>query len=291
MRKLIIIFVLNISVISGIEGRMPPVDCRRADRAMYATRAQKDTVKRAIVIGASAGMGKEVAKLLAADGYIVGLAARRLPCLQMVQREIPSFTYIKEIDASHPEEAVKRLQDLIDEMGGLDLLVISVTGFHEADATDRHWAASKKVIDVDVVGFYALARTGLTFFEQQGYGHFVGFSSIDGLRGIAGCPAYSAAKAFCSRYMEAERNYFIQKGLPIVVTDIVPGWINSTEDPDFKKKHPQAYWVESLDDAAQEIFVAIKNKVPVAYITQHWQQVADVLKIMPDDLYNALGGL
>ncbi len=247
--------------------------------------------KRAIVIGASVGMGRAVAKLLAADGYTVGLAARRLKLLEALQQEIPTPTFTKQIDIAQTDAAVGKLEELISEMGGLDLLVISTTGFHDVDWSNRDRSASKSVFDVDIIGFYALAHTGLNFFEKQGRGHLVGFSSLDGLRGIAGCPEYSAAKAFCSRYMEAERNRCIQKGLNITITDIIPGWINSSNDPDYAKKNPKAYWIDSLDDAAQDIFEAIKNKKPVAYITKRWQQVADVIKTMPDELYNALGGI
>ena len=247
--------------------------------------------KRAIIVGASNGMGREVAKLLAADGYIVGLAARRLSRLQEIQKTIPTQSYIKQLDASKPEEAIKNFEALIQDMGGLDLLVISITGFYEVDYKNRDWKADKAVFDVDILGFYALARTGLNYFEKQGHGHLVGFSSVDGLRGIAGCPSYSAAKAFCSRYMEAERNRFMQKNLPVIVTDIIPGWINNNDDPDYQKNHPKAYWIDSLKDASQEIFQAIKNKDSVAYITKRWQKVADLIKVIPDDLYNALGGL
>lgn len=247
--------------------------------------------KRAIIVGASLGMGREVSKLLAADGYEVGLAARKLPLLQKLQKEILTSTYIKQIDASKPEEAVKRLEMLIQEMGGLDLLVLAISGFRDIDWNNRDWTADKAIFDVDIIGFYALARTALNFFEKQGHGHLVGFSSVNGLRGVAGAPTYSAAKAFCSRYLESERNRCIQKNLSITITDIIPGWVNSYEDPDFKKKNPEAYWVDSLHDASQEVFLAIKNKVPVAYVTHRWEKVAEIIKIMPDDLYNAIGEL
>jgi short-subunit dehydrogenase len=236
-------------------------------------------------------MGREVAKLLAKDGYVVGLSARRLHLLKKIQEEISTTTYIKQIDVSKPDEAVKKLEEMTLEIGGLDLIVLSGTGFREVDWTSRDWTADKSVFDVDILGFYALARTALNFFEKQGHGHLVGFTSVDGLRGVADCPAYSAAKAFCSRYMEADRNRCAQKNLSITITDIIPGWINSQEDPEYKKKALKAYWVDSLQDASQEIFLAIKNKVPVAHITKRWQQVAEVLKTMPDELYNALGGL
>lgn len=243
--------------------------------------------KRAIVIGASIGMGREISKLLAADGYIVGMAARRTYLLEQIQQEIPSQTYISYMDASNPDDATERLNAMIEEMGGLDLLVIAVTGFYDCDFDDNDWHKSLPVLTVDVVGFFALARTGLNFFENQGYGHLVGFSSIDGLHGAASCQAYSASKAFCSRYMEAERNKFIQKNMPIFVTDLCPGWINSKDDIDFTQM-PHAYWVETLEDASREIFEAIKNKTPVAYITKRWEKVATLLATIPNDLYNAL---
>lgn len=243
--------------------------------------------KKAIVIGASVGMGREVAKLLAADGYSVGMAARRISLLEKIQQEIPTQTYIAQIDVAKHDEAVEKLNALIEEMGGLDLLILAMTGFWECDFESNDWTKSLPVLTVDVIGFFALARTGLTFFENQGYGHLVGFSSMDGLRGVAGAPAYSASKAFCSRYLEAEGNKYIQRNIPIFVTDIVPGWINSREDIDFTQL-PHSYWVESLEDASREIFEAIKNKVPVAYITKRWQKVAELLTWIPNDLYNAL---
>lgn len=249
--------------------------------------------KRAIVIGASSGMGRELAKLLVTDGYIVGLTARRLELLQQLQKELHSPSYVLQIDASRPEEAVKKLKELILKMGGLDLLIITITGAKDTDDADRDWLADKSIFDVDILGFFALARTGINFFEQQGYGHLVGFTSIDCLRGVASCPVYSAAKAFCSRYLEAERNRCIQKKLSITITDIMPGWVNSQDlnMQDYNQKHPRAYWVDSLSDAAHEIFAAIKNKMPLAYSSKRWQSVADMIKVMPDDLYNALGGL
>lgn len=250
-----------------------------------------DSHKRAIIIGASSGMGKAVTQRLAQQGYIIGLAARRIDRLQALQEMIQAQSYIKQIDVAKPHEAVEQLQELIIEMGGLDLLVIASSGFREITFNNRDWTNDQAILDVDIIGFYALARTGCNFFEQQGYGHLVGFSSIDGIRGVAFAAAYSAAKAFCSRYLEAERNYFMQKNIPVTVTEIIPGWVNSLEDPNFKEHYPHAYWFETLDDAAHEIIEAINNKVPVAYITKRWQAVAQMLNIMPDDLYNAIGGL
>lgn len=245
------------------------------------------TTKRAIIIGASVGMGREIAKLLAADGYIVGMTARRITLLEELQQEIPTQTYIAYMDISQPDDSIAILYRLIEQMGGLDLMIIAATGFWDCDFDDNNWKKSLSVLTVDVIGLFALARTALNFFEDQGYGHLVGFSSIDGLRGIADHPAYSASKAFCSRYLEAERNKYMQKNMPIFVTELCPGWINSKNDIDYTHM-PHAYWVESLDDACHDIMEAIHNKTHIAYITKRWEQVATLLATIPTDLYNAL---
>src|SRR5262249_8566925 len=96
----------------------------------FATHAELSP-QRAIVIGASVGMGKEICKKLAADGYIVGMAARRVELLEQNQKEIPTKTYIAHMDVSKPHEAVEKLNNLIETMGGLDLLVIASTGFFD----------------------------------------------------------------------------------------------------------------------------------------------------------------
>lgn len=248
---------------------------------------QAASPKRALVVGASSGMGAKMVELLAEQGYRVGMAARSLDKLEKIQQKIPTQTYCMQMDVANHQEAVEKLQELIQLMGGLDLLILASTGAWDADFESNDWRESRAVLDVDVVGFYALAKTGLAYFEQQGHGHLVGFSSIDSLHGAATHPAYCAAKAFCSRYLEGERNKYIQRNVPIIITDIVPGWVNSREGVDYTQL-PHAYWVESLDDACNEIMQAINEKVSVAYITKRWEKVAKLLSTIPNDLYNAL---
>ncbi len=79
-------------------------------------------------------------------------------------------------------------------------MVIAPTGFYDCDFTHADWRKQMPVLEVDVVGFFALARTAFNFFEKQGHGHLVGFSSMDGVCGVANTPAYSSAKGFWSRY-------------------------------------------------------------------------------------------
>ena len=246
-------------------------------------------LKKAIVVGASSGMGRQVAKLIANDGYEVGLVARRLPFLKSLQKEIPTKTYIKQIDVSEHETAMTLISELIEEMGGLDLIVITVSSFMDImddseEALDLNWKSNKKTIDVDLAGFLAIATVAIAIFEKQKSGHLVGFSSIDGLRGNPLCPVYCGAKAFISTYMEGIRNKMLRNKIPVTVTEIIPGWVDNEK---YKpSESPDTYWVESTKKAAQEIYNAIKSKKKKAYISARWRLIAWSLALAPDWLYN-----
>jgi short-subunit dehydrogenase len=247
----------------------------------------QQNVKRAIVIGATSGIGRQVAKLLATQGgYEVGLVGRRVNLLESLQKEIPTKTYIKQIDVSLYDQAKKQLIELIEEMGGLDLMLISVSSSYNSKLSK--YENDAKTIEVTLVGFWEMANVALEIFEKQKSGHLVGISSISGLRGDAKCPVYCGAKAFISTYLEGVRNYMIQKNIPVYVTDIMPGWID-TEEVKYSEM-PETYWVTPLQKAGQQIFEAIQNKQKIAYISKRQILVKLALNIVPDVIYNAIGG-
>ncbi len=85
-------------------------------------------MKKAIVIGASSGIGKELAIALSQEGYTVGLAARRLDLLDKLKSSLPNRVFVKQIDISDNTKAISLLEDLIREMAGVDLIVESKSG-------------------------------------------------------------------------------------------------------------------------------------------------------------------
>lgn len=245
--------------------------------------------KKAIVIGASSGMGRQVAKELAKEGYEVGLTARRTALLDTLAKEIATKTYKKNLDASQYETSVKALHELIDEMGGLDVIVISISATNDNINDTNTFANNQRTLNVDLLGFWYLANAALEFFERQGHGHLVGISSTAGLIGDAKSPVYCGAKAFIQRYLEATRNRMIQSNKKnIFITDIIPGWVE-VEAEDIHQC-PGAYWIAKTDEAARQIVDAIKKKKEVAYITARWEFIAMLYKICPNWLYNWIGG-
>ena len=110
-------------------------------------------MKNAIIIGASSGMGKELAKILSQNNYRIGLVGRRIELLSLLQQELPTQSFIKSFDISNLNEAMIELEKLIQEMNGVDLVIISAgCGFinSELDFEKR-----EKNSQVNVLGFIA----------------------------------------------------------------------------------------------------------------------------------------
>ncbi len=248
----------------------------------------------ALVIGASSGIGHEVAKELAIRGYNVGLASRRIERLKEVQNEIKMMspdcvTWAKQLDVTD-DNAVKNLENIINEMGRLDLVVISITSFPDTQGKSEQ-EMNQKCLEVELIGFWKMANYALEYFKKQGTGHIVGISSVDALRGNPYCPMYSAAKAFVSRYLEGIRNQLHKEKLnAIYVTDVLPGYVQ-TEGFDASMV-PGAYWISTAYDAALQIVDAIGAKQKQVFITHRWWVIGWLMNHLPDWLYfDVIGGL
>ena len=238
-------------------------------------------MNKAIIIGASSGIGRELAKVFSQNGYTVGLTGRRVDLLKSLQNECPRTSFIKNIDVSNQDEATGHLEELIRDMGGLDLIVISSgVGFINPDLD---WKNEKETIDVNVSGFASMAGVAFKYFQKEGSGHIVAISSVASLRGSGEAPAYNASKAFVSNYLEGLRQKAAKARVAITVTDIRPGFVDTA-----MAKGEGLFWVAPPKKAAYQIYKAIKRRRKHAYITKRWRLIAWLLKAMPDRLYNKL---
>lgn len=235
-------------------------------------------MRNAIVIGASSGIGKELARCLAANGYGVGLVARRLNLLQELADELSTAVWTKSIDLTDPSQAMSLLGELIVEMGDVELFVVSAgTGFLNPDL---NWEHERDTIAVNVLGFCAAVNVAISHFTKRKCGHLVGISSVAALRGDGVAPAYSASKAFMSNYLDGVRLMVRKRRLSIAVTDVQPGFVDTA-----MAKGDGLFWVASPQDAAQQIFDAIRKRKKQVYVTKRWRIIAWFLKVAPDWLY------
>ena len=231
-------------------------------------------MKKAIVIGASSGIGRELAKVLSQNGYVVGLVARRTELLLELQKEIPTKTYIKRIDVTQTKEAMNLLEELISEMDGMDLIVIN----SGVVFPNPNWEQEMETINVNVIGFAAVANVAIKYFCNHGSGHIVGISSIGALIGSPASPVYSASKAFVSNYLEGLRRRVSKLDLDVHITDIKPGVIDTAM---WKGRIKSKKWwlrVSTVEKTSKQIFEAIRNKRSHAYVPKQWRVWALLIK-------------
>jgi len=232
-------------------------------------------MKRAIIIGATSGIGRELAVVLARNGYALGLIGRRKELLDELVRNLATQVFTRQIDISQTAEAIDALGELIQEMGGVELVVISAATGHLNPELDWHF--EKATIDTNVAGFAAMANVAFRHFEGVGRGHLVGISSIAALRGGRAAPAYNASKAFVSNYLEGLRYRAAHARQEILVTDIQPGFVDTA-----MAKGEGLFWVASAEEAARQIDRAIRRKAKHAYVTRRWRLFAWLFRVLPD---------
>jgi short-subunit dehydrogenase len=237
--------------------------------------------KKALIIGATSGIGKELSELFAASNYKVGITGRRKELLLELKDENPDAYLTKVLDVTNTRAAIQQLEELIDELGGLDLLVIS-SGIGEInEALD--FEIENQTIDTNIVGFTCIADWTFNYFEKQQSGHLVVISSIGGIRGSHQAPAYNASKAYQINYTEGLRQKAAKLKMPIFITDIRPGLVDTK-----MAKGEGLFWVMPLEKAVNQIYKAIIRKKKVVYVTKRWHLIAMILKIAPRWIYDRI---
>lgn len=178
--------------------------------------------KKIIIIGATSGIGREVAKLYIAQGWQVGIAGRRAEELENLRKEAPEQVFTEVLDVTL-EDAPSRLQCLIDKVGGMDIFLLSSGIGKQNPALTPD--IELRTAATNVEGFIRLTTAAYHYFEQQGHGHIAAISSIAGTKGLGIAPAYSATKRFQNTYLDALDQLSRMNGLNIRFTDIRPGFV------------------------------------------------------------------
>lgn len=238
-------------------------------------------MKKVIIIGATSGIGRELARRYAQNNWLVGVTGRRRELLDSLQDEFPN-NIIRECFDVTKDNNIENLQFLLQQLGGLDLLIYS-TGIGETSET-LDLTIDINTTKTNVVGFIEIVNFAFNYFAIEGKGHIAAISSIASIRGNSFAPAYSASKAYMSNYMEGLYIKANKLKLPIYVTDIQPGFVKTS-----MAKSAGQFWVASAEKAAQQIYSAIENKKRKAYITKRWWLIAKIMKWLPISIYKKVG--
>jgi len=232
--------------------------------------------KKIIIIGATSGIGEELARQCVDNEYQVGGTGRRIERLEELKGELGNYFYYMPMDVTNHDESKKQLHGLIEDMGGMDIIVLNagISNYPASSIT----AMEQKVIDVNVSGFVQLFGEAFQYFKKQGYGQIVGVSSIASLFGSSRAAPYSSSKAFISTYMQAYRQRCNKMKEDITITDVKPGFVKS-EMTEGKKG---MFWIGETDKAVSQMLKDIENKKSYSYITRRWRFVAWLIKLTPN---------
>lgn len=228
-----------------------------------------EKAKKAIVIGASSGIGKEVAKLLVERGWSVGVAARRTEMLNDL-----GAVATERIDVTS-SDAVESLHLLIDKTGGMDLF------FYASGIGKQNRELSEDIelttMQTNGMGFTRMIGEAYRYFANKGSGHIAAITSIAGTKGLGPSPAYSASKAMQGVYLQALEQQANSRGLDIRITDIRPGFVDTALlAGDFH--YPMMLRPEKV---AKEIIKAIDNRRHVRIIDWKYRILTALWRCVP----------
>ena len=179
-------------------------------------------MKRIVIVGATSGLGCEVARLCIAAGWRVGAAGRNEEALRQLKASAPEQVETTVINVMH-DDAPQRLAELVGRLGGMDIY------FHASGIGKRN-TELRPDIELDTLrtngeGFVRMATAAFGWFRTHGGGHIAVISSVAGTRGLGSAPAYSATKRLQNSYIDALAQLAHMEHLDIRFTDIRPGFV------------------------------------------------------------------
>ena len=238
-------------------------------------------MRRVIIIGASSGMGMEVAKLFIADGCKVGVAARREDRLLNLKDLAPDRVEVATIDVT-ADDAPDRLRRLIDRLGGMDLFFYaSGIGKQNRNLTPD---IEMNTVNTNGMGFVRMIGEAYRYFAEQSKGHIAAIASIAGTKGLGPAPSYSATKAMQNVYLQALEQQANARKLRIRFTDIRPGFV----DTDLLKGDFHYPMMLKPDKAARLIVSAINQERHIKVIDWRYAILTALWRRIPRPLWRRI---
>lgn len=236
--------------------------------------------QKAIVMGASSGLGMEVAKRLIRDGWQVGLAARRVEILETLGETHADRPVVARIDVT-ADDAADRMRALIEKLGGVDLY-FHASGIGKQNP-ELNADIEQKTIQTNGLGFARMVGEVFRWMATHGGGHIAVISSIAGTKGLGPAASYSATKSFQSTYIQALEQLANNRKLNIRFTDLRPGFVDT--DLIRGSHFPMTL---SVDEVADEMMAAISHGMHVRIIDWRWRIVVKLWRLLPSFVWRKL---
>jgi NAD(P)-dependent dehydrogenase (short-subunit alcohol dehydrogenase family) len=239
--------------------------------------------KRAIIVGASSGLGEAMARELAAAGCQVALVARRSDELEEIRAQSPDQMKAYTHDVRTFDEVPLLFDRIVGDLGGLDLLVYAAGVMPEVVEGEYSFEKDRAMIEVNLLGAMAWMNPAAARFEAARAGTIVGISSIAGERGRRGNPGYCTSKAALTTYLESLRNRCSRYGVNVVT--IKPGFLDTA----MTRGKKGLFWLISAEQGAHSSLTrAAGGGSPSGFVPWRWSLVALVVRWLPSFVFRRM---
>ncbi len=243
--------------------------------------------KRAILVGASSGIGAALAHRLADEGYQIALLARREEMLASLSDEINkkygekrAIYYLH--DVRNYEEVPALFQKIVADLGGLDTFIYNAGVTIHVGLKNYSFEKDKTMMDINLMGALAWLNPVGENFQKLQKGQIVGISSVAGDRGRVGNPAYNTSKAALSTYLEAYRNRLTRYGVNVLT--VKPGYVQT----DMIKGIENPFWAIPAEQAAKDIYNAMRKGKQTIYTPVRWGLLMHIIRHIPSFIFRKL---
>ena len=238
-------------------------------------------MKRAVIVGATSGLGLEVARLLLERGWSIGVAGRRVEALEQLRTVAPDRVRVHAIDVTQ-SDAPDRLHALIDDLGGMDLYFHS-SGIGRQNP-DLDPSIELSTVRTNGEGFVRMVTAAYRYFRTQGHGHIAAITSVAGTRGMGAAAAYSATKRFQRTYLDALAQLAHREGLRLHITDIRPGFVRTA------LLNPEVRYPMLMEPApvARRIVDAVERRRRVATIDRRYHALVLLWRLLPQCVWERM---
>ncbi|MEZ6015303.1 MAG: SDR family NAD(P)-dependent oxidoreductase [Planctomycetota bacterium] len=239
--------------------------------------------QRALVVGASSGIGAELVRQLAREGTRVAAVARRQSELDALAHELagaPGAVLARAHDVTDVADVPAAFEEVVRGLGGLDLFVYAAGAMPAVAPEEYDTEKDLAMLDVNLGGCVAWGNAAARYFHSQRSGTFVGIGSIAGDRGRKGAPVYGASKAGMEHYLESLRNRLAERNVRVLT--IKPGMVETPMTAHLDK----LVMPIKADRAAREILGAAQGRLwNVRYVPLRWFAVSLVIRSIPSFLF------
>lgn len=240
-------------------------------------------MNKVIIIGATAGIGRELAKLYARKNWLVGATGRRIELLHSLQKEFPDNIVIECFDVTE-EENIECIKNLTQQLGGLDLLIYNSSYGEKLRSVD--YKTTENTIPINLTGFEEIIDFSFNYFALEGKGHIAAALPLASIKNNNITSGYTTSKTYVGNYIEALSRTAFKLKLPIYLSEIYPK---------FKKNkiitEKSTDGVYPVNKAAEQIYRSIESKKRKIYISRSSLLMAKLVYMMPVSIYKKIGSI